>query len=148
MSEPERHFMRSTRGIEISHRFGANEDYGDITLDAEALHDSFEIDFDRCSGRDRDNYRASHHGALKLNVEEAQELLLLLSMWVEQQQDIAARVAAGEYMGCGCSDFPKTIENGKCTGCGQPYWPERDPQAGKRRKRLVKADPSRLTHRA
>lgn len=85
MTEPERKLNRYKRGIEIEHRFGVNEDYGDFTLDAEGYDDSFGLYFDRCKGLNRDNYRASADGEIKLNTDEARELLLLLTVWLEGQ---------------------------------------------------------------
>lgn len=88
MAEPSRE-TRTWAGdgswVEITHKFGEQENYGDTTLDFTANEKDFEISMSQCKGRDRDNYAYHHESDIKLNEEEARDLYLLLHMWLEQR---------------------------------------------------------------
>lgn len=80
----ERSIHNFPTSLEIRHAFGANENYGDVTLDVEDYGDTFGVYMDRCTGRDRDNYDSSDTAEIKLNVEEAREVHLALQAWLEK----------------------------------------------------------------
>lgn len=71
--------------LQIDHSFGGHENHGDITFTATPMDEHFNLDLSRCTGRDRDIYDSSDDAEIDLNREEAAELLLLLTTWMEKQ---------------------------------------------------------------
>lgn len=71
--------------LQIDHTLGDPDNYGDMTFTASPEKEHFNLDMDRSTGRDRDNYDSSDHTWIDLNKEEALELHALLTAWLEQQ---------------------------------------------------------------
>lgn len=69
--------------LEIHHTFGAHDRHGDIIFDATGSEETFDLWTDRCTGLDRDNYSSSDETEIHLNEDEARELHLALTIWLE-----------------------------------------------------------------
>jgi hypothetical protein len=83
----EKTFYGREDGLAIGHiKEQGKMSEGDISFDAEADVDSFNLWLAEYRGRDRDNYDYSHEAEIKLDREEATELLLALTVWLERQE--------------------------------------------------------------
>ena len=81
-----RTLMSGESGLEITHKFGRHDDHGDVTLDADDHLGGFRIWMDQCTGYDRDNYKSYDECEILLNEEEARELHLTLTIWLEGRE--------------------------------------------------------------
>jgi hypothetical protein len=73
--------------LEIQHHRAVDRSAtaGDTTFEFTAELDTFKVSGSEYRGRDRDNYDYSHETEIDLNEEEARELHLLLTVWLEQR---------------------------------------------------------------
>ncbi len=81
----QRQLTSTPNGFSLSHEFGYDERLHDTDLDAYGEDNHFALDLSRCTGRDRDNYDSYADADIELNDEEAKELLLALTVWLESR---------------------------------------------------------------
>lgn len=85
MSEVKRTIHYYPDSIGIEHDEGRSDNYGRTVLDVAGNKDDLAIWLYENKGYDRDNYQDSWEVEMSLNEDEARELLLFLTVWLEDR---------------------------------------------------------------